>query len=49
MATNICTSGVKADVKTGPLCLTHQDIPTQHKPADTIPYLDKIETKGLLT
>ena len=47
MATNICTSGVKADVKTGPLCLTHQDIPTQHKPDATVPYLDKIKTMRL--
>ncbi|OMO64173.1 hypothetical protein CCACVL1_21983 [Corchorus capsularis] len=28
MATNTCTSGVNAEVKTGPFCLTHQDIPT---------------------
>lgn len=37
IATKSCVKGVNADVKTGPLCLTHHDIPTQHKPDPTIP------------
>lgn len=44
---SIWTSGLNAEVKTGPRFLTHQAIPTKHSPDPTIPCHQKNKAKWL--